>query len=109
MGVQNITESVIHFVLHFFENDTQTAFRLLKNSSCPYVKFFDNKEELEKYFMPNCTEQTKKKGTLNLPNGRYAFVDGHTKGSWDFFEAILAGFSTQVNNIEVGFYYEDAE
>lgn len=109
MGVQNITEAVIHFVMHFFENDMQTAFRLLKNSSCPYVKFFENKEELEKSFMPNCSELTKKKGTLDLPNGKYAFVDGHTRGSWDFFEAVLAGFSTQVNNIEVGFYYQETE
>ena len=109
MGIQNITEAIIHFVLHFFENDIQTSFRLLKNSSCPYIKFFDTKEELDNSFTSTCTETTKKKGTLSLPNGKYAFVDSHTKGSWDFYESILAGFSTLVNNIDVGFYYSETE
>ena len=109
MGTQNITEAIIHFVLHFFENDIQTAFRLLKNSSCNHIKFYESKQELDNSFMPNCKEETKKRGTLKLPNGYYAYIDSHTKGSWNFYEAILTGFSMNVNNIEVGFYYEDAE
>jgi hypothetical protein len=82
---------------------------LLKNSSCNHIKFYESKQELDNSFMPNCKEETKKRGTLKLPNGYYAYIDSHTKGSWDFYEAILTGFSMNVNNIEVGFYYEDAE
>ncbi len=109
MGILNITESIIHFVYHFFENDKATAFRLLKSASCNFIKFYDNKTDLDNSFSSTCKETTKKRGTIELPNGKFAYIDPHTKSSWDFFESIMTGISTQVNNIEVGFYYNEAE
>ena len=109
MGILNITEAIIHFVYHFFENDKATAFRLLKGASCNFIKFYENAEDFENSFTSTCKETTKKRGTIELPNGRFAYVDPHIKSSWDFFESILTGISTQVNNIEVGFYYSEAD
>lgn len=109
MGILNITEAVIHFVYHFFENDKATAFRLLKGASCNFIKFYDNKTELDNSFTATCKETTKNRGIIKLPNGKFAYVDPHTKSSWDFFESILTGISTQVNNIEVGFYFDEVE
>lgn len=106
LGPLNITEAIIEFLYNFFENDTQTAFNLLKNGSCNYIKFFENKEEFDNSFKSFCTDETKLKGTLILPDGKYAYINNKTKDSLDFYHSVLAGFSTKVNNIEVGFYVE---
>ncbi len=109
LGVQNITEAILHFIFHFFENDSQTSFNLLKNSSCNYIKFYESKDEYDKSFLDSCSEKTKERGLLKLPNGIYAHIDARIKGSWDFYESILTGFSMHLNSLDVGFYYEEVE
>lgn len=100
-----LTDCIIRFLYHYFENNTEIAFRLLKNSTCTYVEFYENDEEYQESLRTRT--ETTQKGYRKLPDGRYYFIDAHTKNSWNFYQSVLTGFSMQVNNIEVGFYYDD--
>ena len=101
-----VTDCIIRFLYRYFENDMERAFRLLKSSTCSYAEFCENDEEYEDSLRTRNSESYKK-CYRKLPDGRYYYIDSHTKNSWDFYQSILTGFSMSVNNIEVGFYYSE--
>ena len=71
-----------------------------------FAEFYENDEEYEESLKTRNSESYKK-CYRKLPDGRYYYIDSHTKNSWDFYQSILTGFSMSVNNIEVGFYYSE--
>ena len=101
-----ITDAIIRFLYKYFENNMNTAFNILRNSTCTYAESYHTEDECNEAMKTRTSNDKIRK----LPDGRFYYIDHHTKNSWDFYQSVLTGFATQVNsNIEVGFYYTETE
>lgn len=102
-----VSDSIIDFLYTYFENRMFTAFEILRHSEVGGIEFFENLDSVQldsKY----STEDSKKR-FKKLPDGHYYFYKYSTKMGWRFWESVLSGISSALNDIETIFYYVEEQ
>lgn len=100
---RTIFMAVVQMLYDIFESNHGEAFKILKESTCANIDFFETEDEyFESY---NAHTGNSLKRFHKLPDGRYYYYDLHTKDFKDFTEKLFASISEHCNEEKVGFIF----